>query len=193
MFPLSAIIVDLSRLSTREIASLPIVDRGISSLNFSVDDSTVMKHPTDADAQRDHQIEGRIYERLGHHPRVVKVVFFGEGWIALERLKGSLPRHLVSLQPDRPSIGQMVRWSRQAAEGLQYLHEKAVFQTDVGAHNLHLDERDNLKFCDFAGSSIDREKPSVLPSSIAQCPGMDFQNGRPTVQWELFLIGVSDL
>jgi serine/threonine protein kinase len=48
-----------------------------------------------------------------------------------------------------------MQWSVQIAQGLAYIHSRVVLQSDIGCHNIMLDQQGNLKFSDFAGSSID--------------------------------------
>jgi len=60
-----------------------------------------------------------------------------------------------------PLADKALRWSIQTAEALAYIHTKNVLQGDIGCHNLLLDNDDNVKLCDFAGSSIDGSKPYV--------------------------------
>ncbi|EFR00378.1 hypothetical protein MGYG_03380 [Nannizzia gypsea CBS 118893] len=67
---------------------------------------------------------------------------------------------------------------------MQYFHAKGIFQVDVGLHNLLVDWGDNVKYCDFSGSSIDGSRPTVVVSPAAQHP-----IGPPTVQTELFFLG----
>ncbi|KAI1945107.1 hypothetical protein LOZ57_004405 [Ophidiomyces ophidiicola] len=102
----------------------------------------------------------RIYERLGHHPRIVKYIRrYGDG-IVLERLQYQL-------------------------QGIQYLHSNCVFQLDIGCHNVLIDENNNAKLSDFAGSKIDDGKVEVAPGSRACHP--DLQKClKPTVQTEIF-------
>lgn len=172
--------------------SFPLLSHGISGLVRIVDDNTVLKHPAaDGHYERDHIIERRIYERLGQHPRIVKLISFEDGYIVLERLKYPLRQHLHNLQATNtlPSLDQIFKWSQQVAEGIQYLHSKNVFQADIGTHNLLLDSEYDLKVCDFAGSSIDGEPAWVCPSSHAEYPFTDQENYQPTVKSELFSLG----
>ncbi|EXJ69282.1 uncharacterized protein A1O5_07318, partial [Cladophialophora psammophila CBS 110553] len=62
-----------------------------------------------------------------------------------------------------PSTEEAFRWSIQAAEGSAYMQEKGVIQYDIRCHKLLLDKHDNVKFCDFGGSSIDGSVPRAEP------------------------------
>jgi serine/threonine protein kinase len=65
-----------------------------------------------------------------------------------------------------------------------------LFQGDIGTRNLLLDGDDNIKFCDFAGSSIDGENSWVCPSIHPMYPFFtDRATAMPTVRSELFALG----
>ncbi|EFW18991.1 conserved hypothetical protein [Coccidioides posadasii str. Silveira] len=105
----------------------------------------------------------------GAYARIVHVIaILPERGIVMERLKEPLCLRLKTLQEngDTVSSEQIQRWSLQIAEGLHYIHSR-VLQADIGSQNLLLDEKDNLKFADFAGSSIDGEQAFVCSSSRA--------------------------
>jgi len=80
-----------------------------------------------------------------------------------------------------------LKWSAQAAEGMQYFHSKGVYQVDIGLQNILLDWDENLKYCDFSGSSLDGQKPSFGGSPHAQYPFITADS--PSVQPELFSLG----
>ncbi|KAI2009272.1 hypothetical protein LOZ14_001166 [Ophidiomyces ophidiicola] len=106
-----------------------IVGMGLSSMVLSLDDFTVLKHPLSEYHYGAVETERRIYERLGHHPRIVKYIRrYGDG-IVLERLQYQL-------------------------QGIQYLNSNCVFQLDIGCHNVLIDENNNAKLSDFAGSKL---------------------------------------
>ena len=88
--------------------------------------------------------------------------------LALERHVECLRKRLLDLNKagSIPPADLAIKWSVQAAKGLTYLKEKGVLQEDISSGNLLLDEHDNIKYCDFAGSSIDGTTPSV-------CCGLD--------------------
>lgn len=90
----------------------------------------------------------------------------------MEQLKEPLCLRLQSLRENNKvaSADQMWKWSIQMAEGLQYIHSQNVLQADIGLQNLLLDRNDDLKFADFAGSSIDGEDAYVCASARAQYP-----------------------
>lgn len=178
------------------VRGLEWLGAGISGLVFALDDHTVLKKaPTSAnlfcerESLLDHVIERSIYERLGHHPRICEYKYPVRRGLVLERLKGPLRARLVELanRGETPSHEQALKWSIHAAEGLAYTHQRAVLQADVGCHNLLLDQHDNVKLCDFAGSSIDG-KPATVCYQLRSQSAID-TGQTVTVQSELFALG----
>lgn len=104
----------------------------------------------------------------------------------MEQMKEPLCLRLQSLQENNKvaSPEQMWKWSIQMAEGLQYIHSRNVLQADIGSQNLLLDKNDNLKFADFAGSSIDGEDAYVCASARAQ--HLPLWRHHPSVKDEIF-------
>lgn len=170
--------------------NLPFVNRGISGIVFAINEFSVIKTPTGGDINaQELETERRIFERLGEHPRIVRLLYVHRNMIVLERLLYPLRTRTLELREKGvvPSTEEVLKWSAQAAEGMQYFHEKNVFQVDVGLHNMLLDRDDNIKYCDFSGSSIDGERSVAVVSPHAQHPGIKI--GSPTIQSELFSLG----
>lgn len=53
-----------------------------------------------------------------------------------------------------PDIGQYVRMSSEAAEGMQYLHEKNCIHRDLAARNCLITEENTVKISDFGMSRL---------------------------------------
>ncbi|KAM5476276.1 hypothetical protein MauCBS54593_000961 [Microsporum audouinii] len=169
---------------------LPFVNRGVSGIVFAVDELSVIKTPTGGEENAEElRVERKILERLGDHPRIVKLLYTYKDLIVLERLRYPLRFRIWELREDGRTASQedVLKWSAQAAEGMQYLHENGIFQVDVGLHNLLVDWDDNVKYCDFSGSSIGGSRPTVVVSPTAQHPKAII--GSPTTQTELFALG----
>ena len=139
--------------------------------------------------EKDKAIEIRIYHRLGDHPYICKYIREDKNGIVLERLRENLRKYPQRLLRDAKTVGfdQAVMWSRQVAESVAYIHSE-IPQGDVGCHNLLLDGHNNLKFCDFAGSSIDGEDPTVCCNTRYQ-PYTDDSTYPVTTSTELFGLG----
>lgn len=117
--------------------------------------------------------------------------------LVLERLVYPVRARILELRHKglSPSDAEICKWSAQAAEGMDYFHSKGVLQVDIGLHNMFFDWDDNVKYCDFSGSSVDGERPLVAVSPHAQHPDTYIRNGDaeaaapPTVQSEIFSLG----
>jgi len=114
---------------------LPFLDRGISGIVFAIDDFSVIKTPAGGVANvREFEVERRIFERLGEHPRIVKMLYIYKDMLVLERLLYPLRVRTLNIRERRlvPSTEEILKWSAQTAEGTQYLHENKIFQVDIG-------------------------------------------------------------
>jgi len=114
--------------------------------------------------------------------------------LILERLTGPLRKRLRELYAEGklPSQGLMRKWSRQAIEGLQYLHQRDILQGDIGCHNLLLDKNDDLKYCDFAGSSIDGQEAWVCYETRSQRPyAYASSQDETNIPSEIFALGTT--
>ncbi|KAF3896790.1 Serine/threonine protein kinase [Trichophyton interdigitale] len=152
---------------------LPFVNRGVSGIIFAVDELSVIKTPTGGEKNAEEfRVERKILERLGDHPRIVKLLYTYRKLIVFEWLRYPLRFRTWELREDgrTASDDDILKWSAQAAQGMQYFHAKGVLQVDIGLHNLLVDWDDNVKYCDFSGSSIDGSRPTVVASPTAQHP-----------------------
>lgn len=174
-----------------KLSDLPVVDYGTQGTIFGIDENRVVKVSRGGeDHDLDQAIERRIYERLGEHPRIVRLFSVERQGLALERLEISLRRKLIALREEQKVVPETcaLKWANQITEGLAHLHEKGVLQVDMGCHNILLDSKQNLKLCDFAGSSIDGEVETVVPSCRSQDPTASCDHPY-TVRHELFALG----
>lgn len=178
-----------------EIYGKKIIGHGLSGTVFEIDESTVYKISSGPEFHRnDVDIERRAYRRFERKRRIGKA-----GWakyvlrcflreypdlkgLVLERCCETLRSRLTS----NPSeVSKAAMWAQQAAEGLEFVHNCGVIQGDVGCHNMLLDDDDNLKLSDFAGSSIDGSKATVVYEDWSLLPHRDI----PPVKRDLFALG----
>ncbi|KAI9695576.1 MAG: hypothetical protein M1836_006416 [Candelina mexicana] len=171
-----------------------LIGVGASSSVLALDKYTCEKIFT-WDPEKELPVESKIFDRLGSHPRIVRRIRDKSNSIVLERLPMVLRKRFLDLQQEgkNPSREEVLRWAAQTAEGLQYLHENGVLQSDMGCHNLLLDHDDNIKFCDFSGSSIDGSEPTCCYESRAQKAFMrgTTEWGKTTVATEIFALGTA--
>ncbi|KAK3683363.1 hypothetical protein B0T22DRAFT_519171 [Podospora appendiculata] len=86
------------------------------------------------------------------------------------------------------TMEERVRWARDLAGVMQYLHEHNVHQVDVGGRNILLDAARNIRLCDFAGSSIDDVPPTVVAQDGFRHPDDD-EALRGTLRAEIYALG----
>src|SRR5437762_9967057 len=106
--------------------------------------------------------EGQIYEKLGPHLRLVKIINWDpeECVLTMEYLpNGSLKDYLLA--HNKISMIQRLRWVGEAAEGLQLLHSANVIHCDVEPKNFLLDADLGLNIADFSGSSLEGSQASA--------------------------------
>lgn len=172
------------------VANLTWISHGISGATFAVSDSIVIKKPLPGDNCKEQlDIERRIYERLGPHPYITRFFCAHRDMIVLERLKYPLRKRLYDLREHNqlPKGQDVVRWALQITQAIHYIHSHGVMQVDIGAHNVLLDQYETAKLSDFAGSSLDKSKPTVAPSAHSEHPNMP--HTKPSIQSELFALG----
>ena len=166
-----------------EIYGKKIIGCGLSGTIFEIDDSKVYKISSGPEFHRqDIDIERRAYRRFERERRIGKAgrarfvlrCFLREypnlEGLVLERCRETLRHRLISNPSD---VSKAALWAQQAAQGLEFVHDCGVIQGDVGCHNMLLDDDDNLKLSDFAGSSIDGSKSTVAYEDWSFLPHRD--------------------
>ncbi|USP74773.1 hypothetical protein yc1106_02047 [Curvularia clavata] len=127
---------------------------GKSGVVYGLDSKRVLKefHECEADKK-----ELRVYERLGRHPHITKLLEVrNDGSLILERgtsLRTILQDPAAHKIPTRTKL----KWLKDAAKGLEYLHSLNIIHADVGCHNWILTGDQNVKLIDFEGCGIDGE------------------------------------
>ncbi|PTB42440.1 uncharacterized protein TrAFT101_008466 [Trichoderma asperellum] len=172
------------------------VAAGITSLVERLPNGDIIKTPWDdsarGDCVQDLITEAKIYQRLGEHPRLVKL----RNWDSVQHTMtmeymphGTLQQYIENHYKDI-SRSLQLQWARQAAEGLQLLHASDILHCDVGPHNFLLDASLDLKIADFSGSSVNGSCASVCPRSRYRAPDPDWCPGKPPrLREDLFALG----
>ncbi|KAH8732461.1 kinase-like domain-containing protein [Phaeosphaeriaceae sp. PMI808] len=99
-------------------------------------------------------VEKAIYDALGDHKRIVWCLGITEDGLNLEFAShGSVTHHLRK----NPALSTelRLRWCRQAAEAVTFLHSKGVIHCDLNTNNLLLDAELNALLSDFQGTFKD--------------------------------------
>ncbi|KIW14111.1 hypothetical protein PV08_06892 [Exophiala spinifera] len=106
--------------------------------------------------------ERDVYERLGQHPYIARLLRIQGQTIYLER--GTCLRQVLRTQ-DLP-IEKKREWIAELACGLEYIHSRNVIHADVNATNAIIckDEtnEEHVKWIDFGGSGIDDSEPLAI-------------------------------
>ncbi|MBN1588434.1 MAG: serine/threonine protein kinase [Pirellulales bacterium] len=117
--------------------------------------------------------EGQIAIQM-EHPRIVKTLEHGlttegEQYLVMEFLEGAGMNSLLIAQ-DEILKGRRVRFIRQLAEAVAFVHEKGFLHRDICPRNLLLTgDGQNLKLIDF-GLTVPATKPFMLPGNRTGTP-----------------------
>ncbi|KAE8446095.1 hypothetical protein EG329_012603 [Mollisiaceae sp. DMI_Dod_QoI] len=174
-----------------DIQQLECIGSGVSSLVFAIDKQRVAKISVGTPQSiEDIDRERAVYRRFKENPgksecRYILSCFEIENarGLVLERCQGTLRSYIRSNSPIPHRL--VLKWARQVAEGLAFVHGCQVIQGDVGCHNILLDSKNNIKLADFAGSAIDQLDASVNYEVRSRLPGIT----RPTKQSDIFAFG----
>ncbi|KAF2194999.1 hypothetical protein K469DRAFT_520337, partial [Zopfia rhizophila CBS 207.26] len=86
------------------------------------------------------------------------------------------------------TLQERIKWSRDLANVVQYIHGKNVRHVDISGKNIHLDANRNIRLCDFAGSAIDDVRPTVIAQDGFRHPDDD---ANATIPAEIHALGSS--
>ncbi|KAI1349184.1 kinase-like domain-containing protein [Xylaria sp. FL0043] len=148
--------------------------------------------PTAADCRQEIAIEAQIYERLGAHPRLAQLKHWDpvDHSLTLEYMPHGNLKDYVRKHGRGISLNQRQQWAMEAIEGVELLHSHGVIQCDVGPHNFLLDGDLSLKICDFAGSSLNGSRATVVPGVRYRLPRLAGRHMQPaTIKEDLFGLG----
>ncbi|KAL3428433.1 hypothetical protein PVAG01_01942 [Phlyctema vagabunda] len=167
---------------------------GASGIIERLPSGNVVKSPwtgsREYDCRRDITIESDIYERLGPHPRLLQIINWDpeDCVLTMEYLPNGSLKDFLLAQNDKISIKQRLHWPREAAEGLQLLHDADVIHCDVEPRNFLIDANLSLKIGDFGGSSLRGSQPSACAPTRFLPPDFDWRR-QPTIEDDLFGLG----
>ncbi len=134
-----------------------------------------------------HQVERRIYQRLGKHCNLVKVIEMDQYGIWLERaLHGSLRQYYM--EGGKATLEERLQWCENVARVLGFVHQKNVRHADLSGRNLLIDSNKRILLCDFSGSSIDDEAATIMAEDGYRHPDEKEYKG-PTIRCEIHALG----
>jgi serine/threonine protein kinase len=156
-----------------------IISAGNSGLVARLD--AVIKFPRPG-RDRDLEIERIIYERLTNDHNGILKYFgaIGDGLVLQCALNGALT---VYLSKD-PPLSLRLRWIRQVAEAVAFIHSRSVLHCDIHC-NIFIDANLDAKLGDFSGSAIDNLKPLIWYATSHHHP----DETELSVRTEIFALG----
>lgn len=131
---------------------------GSSSFIGRLNEKMVLKYPRVVGEDWDRLVlEARIYKALGRHPRIIACFGIDERGLKLEYApKGTVRNLLRNSHPDGEiPLHTRLKYARQAAEAVAYMHTKNVIHCDISTRNFLLDDNLDLKLSDFQGVYTD--------------------------------------
>jgi serine/threonine protein kinase len=162
------------------IAKGDFLGKGATAILERLPSGEVIKTPTpnpffpnqEEDCRQNMCLEAQIYERIGEHPRVPKLIKWDpdECCLTMEYLENGNLGDYVEKNYETIAPELRLRWAKQASEGLQVLHSIGVIHCDISPRNFLLDCDLNLKISDFAGSSLSGSETSTYADTRFRHP-----------------------
>ncbi|KYG40705.1 hypothetical protein M433DRAFT_160030 [Acidomyces richmondensis BFW] len=158
-----------------------VIGGGTTSFVGLLNDGKVLKYPiVQGESVKEFEVEAAIYEALGKHPHIIG--YLGQTRFGIKLERGSrLTEHLG----DGTDLSLKLQWVQQSAEGLRYLHSRGVLHCDLHPDNLLLDEKKNIKICDFQGK-MEKFDGTALERVRYCLPRPEYI---PSVQSDIFALG----
>lgn len=138
-----------------------IIGRGGWCYIGLIDESTVLKYPKNPEEVDNIQVEARLLEVLGSHPRIIRSHGLTEHGLLLQYASNGNLSDYIAENPNI-SLEQKLHWCEQAAEAVRYIHEKNVLHCDINSRNLLLDGDLNLLLADFQGVLASTDGKTLL-------------------------------
>lgn len=135
---------------------LKIISGGNTAYLGLLPNNSVLKYPADKDDRFSTQalaIEHCILSTLGNHERIVRYMGKHPSGLCFKfEVNGDVKRYMSQMAPRNISHRDRIRWSIQATEALVYVHSRGVIHCDIHPSNFLIDDRFDLRLCDFSGS-----------------------------------------
>lgn len=121
---------------------------GSTSFVGDLGNNQVLKYPLVAEDREAIEHEARIYDVLGIHPRILRCHGLDDAGLRLDRAANGTLRDFLEAQH---SPRDRLKWSRQLAEAVDYVHTKQVFHCDISLRNCFITDKYDLQLGDFQG------------------------------------------
>jgi len=156
-----------------------------------LNDKVVLKYPIDRldlSAWKSLDIEHQIFSALGDHERLVKYLGkVGDGLLFRRAVNGDVRHYMANAKPGTICNELRLKWSKQAAQAIQFIHSRGVVHCDIHPNNFLLDDQLNILLCDFAGSLLGNLDGEAMESIRFYLPRDPLAT--PTVRTDLFALG----
>lgn len=142
------------------------------------------------ECRKDMVTEARIYQRLGPHPRLARMIDWDpeQCTLTLEDMPNGSLRDYLEANHESISLHQRLVWAKEAAEGIQLLHSADIIHCDVRPKNFLVGPDLSLRIADFSGSSLQGLQASACPGTRFTRPDFDWRTP-PKVEDDLFSLG----
>jgi len=128
----------------------------------------VLKYPSKQGDTSNIRTESQFLKILGCNPRIIGFKGLTDDGLLLAYAKNGDLNRFLDANPFT-SVGQRLRWCRQAAEAVQFAHTKGVIHCDINLRNLLLDENLDLKLADFQGMHKSSKGEVLLDGFSREC------------------------
>jgi serine/threonine protein kinase len=83
---------------------------------------------------------------------------------------------------------ERIKWCRDVAQVLDYVHQHSICHADLSGKNLLLDSARNILLCDFGGSSVDNDKATIV-AEVGFRHHDENEYHQPTMRSEIHTLG----
>ncbi|KAH9890206.1 protein kinase-like domain-containing protein [Xylariomycetidae sp. FL2044] len=171
-----------------------VIASGSSAWIGEIDDYTVLKYTLAPDGDKSRlEIERKLHEIVGHHPRIIQMKAASDIGLYLERaVNGNVADYIFKGKNPPPSIQRRLAWCREAAEAVSVVHDRGLLHCDIQPTNLLLDEELHVKLTDFQGKHLSPDGTVLLDGGSGEptrfyCPRDDPEIAN--IKTELFALG----
>ncbi|PPJ60833.1 hypothetical protein CBER1_11637 [Cercospora berteroae] len=128
---------------------LTILATGSTSFVGELGNGQVLKYPHIATDRETIEHEARIYSILGSHPRILRCYGLDEAGLRLGKAANGTLREFLETEH---RLEDKLKWARQLAEAVEYIHSKHVFHCDISPRNCFITKTYDLELGDFQGT-----------------------------------------
>lgn len=136
-----------------------------------LDDKSVLKYasdPNNKEYQKSIRVESALLQLLGPHPHIIEWQGLYEEALKLKFYPQGTLRKYLTMNP-HVEIRKRLKWCRQLAETIEFVHSKRVIHCDICLHNVLLDDDLNVVLADFQGVFKSITGAALLDGLTREC------------------------